>query len=401
MSHVGLEILNESNVIEMAASSPVLPVHVNFKQSNVVIPADRPKHRRRVPRSFSTSNISTPKSQKALKNLVTAESPSDHSELLRSLQGNTLGSFRKDSDRAAYLFVPEDNSNSIRRSQSTEYDNWGKINNIRAYSPNAKHTTKETYLTLAYKDLKPVLRPLPKKIERDGESAHYIGGKYRYHPRLEIAMAQQVASPYNYGKEDKIFLESKTGWFGYSPKRLELIRTVKEAKREPKNTKRKKKSLAEKRKVQNRRLPELFSKSKINLKSLTNKFRSVCLYNSPFYKSATNYTSPSDEKISIEEKMAISISELFYKNDRISPDPINIPITSEYLDERARHNLVTQHASASSVTAEASDTSNTLQNNQTVDSADSISDILMYQKVSKDIEVAVVGTMDTKTVNII
>lgn len=294
-----------------ARLSPVLPVNVNFKQSNVIIPAKKQRHRQ-IP-----SSNATPQAKKLLKKLVATKKPSDTYDLLRSLEGSPIGSFRKDSDRAAYL-IERDPISPQRRYENSIGDNWKKLNLMRAISPNDKCiAVKDTYLRRAYSNLDPVLRPPPKKIKRQGEKAVYIGGKHRYHPHLELVMAAQVVSPYNYDRNDKIFVESKTGWFGYTPKRLDLIHSVKDAKRVSKSP------LYEKKKKRKELLPDFYKKANSTKKTLADKFRTICNYNSPFYHKYNNVTAFQTEfegKKLDNNDIEITMSDSFFKAVDIIPE---------------------------------------------------------------------------------
>jgi hypothetical protein len=190
---------------------------------------------------------------------------------------------------------------------------------------------KDTYLRRAYSNLDPVLRPPPKKIKRQGEKAVYIGGKHRYHPHLELLMAAQVVSPYNYDRSDKIFMESKTGWFGYTPKRLELIHSVKDAKQVSKS------SLLAKKKKSKEHIPGFYKKAKTTKKTLADKFRSICNYNSPFYHKYDNVTAFQTEfeggKLEDSDRLKTMSDSFFKDDDIVSKQTAGLHRNLEVLDD--------------------------------------------------------------------
>ena len=169
---------------------------------------------------------------------------------------------------------------------------------------------KVAVLRAATRNLKAKKRPLPHLQVRQGDKSEYLAKKNRYHPHLDLIMAQAVLSPYNGDFDDPVFNDIQgTGWKGYSQKQLQTMEEVIESRlkllwiREEVKPVRPKPykypppvydmandrivavgKIPKEQAVIRKKLPDYFSKRPKFKQHLKEKFSEVCEYNSPFYR---------------------------------------------------------------------------------------------------------------------
>ena len=196
---------------------------------------------------------------------IILQSEHDTNSFLDTLQDTTPGSLRSEKDRAGSLVVQRAStspSRVVRRNKRIEKggkeggntfkeseliakqvtaervaftDNWTRFNDARDKSGDQSDfrgaklfvSRKVQDLRKATKNISSKKRPLPKYIKRRGDDSIYVGNRNRYHPHLDLIMAQAVLSPYNGDfKSSRFRNPSSTGWRGYTEKQLEVMEDV-------------------------------------------------------------------------------------------------------------------------------------------------------------------------------